>query len=95
MPATISIHHIGDPGVEACLRAILTEHFNQLRGAWSVSVIGDQRNTVWQAEVDALDGTTAGNKKFYGEDGGHNAEVIMQWVSLVTRDAPRAHVAAV
>lgn len=93
MPATISINHLGN--AEQKLQNILTQYFNDIKDDWSVKIIGDQANTIWEARVQAPDGRLAGTKEFYGEDGEHTPEAIIKWVSLVMRDEPRINRAGV
>jgi hypothetical protein len=95
MAATITIKYLGDPAQAAQLQTALAEHFEDIQSAWTVRVLGDAHSTIWEVTVEAPDGTIAGVKKFYGEDGTHNVEAIVGYVDLITRDAPRVRHTAI
>lgn len=83
MPAEITVQYVGEPEKEAALRSGLSKAFEKRAGDWKVSILGDQSNTTWVAKVTAPKESTAYVHKFYGEDGGHNVERILEEISRV------------
>ena len=83
MPAEITVRYLGEAEKETALRSGLSKLFEKYAGAWKVSVLGDQGNTVWVAKVTGPQDRGEHLHKFYGEDGGHNVEKILAEVSRI------------
>jgi hypothetical protein len=83
MPAEITVQYLGEAEKEATLRVGLDKLFEKRPGAWKVSVLGDQRNTVWVAKVMGPEDRGEHVHKFYGEDGGHAIEKILNEISRI------------
>jgi hypothetical protein len=93
MPATVTAKYLGGPEKEKQFSALVADRFKDIQGDWRVTLLGDQKNTIWELKIDDPDGTRSGIKKFYGQDGELSVEAIMLYVNLITRDVPRARAA--
>ena len=52
MPVTISTSYIGNPDTEKSLRSAIEEVFKKRGEDWHVSIIGDQKKSMWRVTVE-------------------------------------------
>lgn len=90
MPATVTIKFLGDASQEEALKRLLEQRFEHRPGQWRVTIIGDQRNTIWELKIKDPEGREIGKKHLYGEDGGHRFERILEDTDHIMREPQAA-----
>jgi len=85
MAVSVEMHHTGDPGLQAEVRAIIEHILADRPGDWLVSIVGSQANDRWEMKIA---GPNAFERSYTleGSAGEHESHVIGK---LVARMVPR------
>jgi hypothetical protein len=83
MPATVAVNLLGNPETANDLRTRLQKFMDQYPGEWNVGILRSQTSTIWEITVRAPDGRREWVHKLYGEDSGHNLEMILTEVGRI------------
>lgn len=86
MGVSVEMQHIGDPGVQTDVRALIEHVFaNRSVGNWRVSLVGSQANDVWEMKIVGPSGFER-SYTLEGSAGQHDPRIIAQ---IVARMLPR------
>jgi hypothetical protein len=85
MAVLVEMHHIGDPGLQAEVRALIEHVLADRPGDWRVSIIGSQGNDRWEMKISGPNGFER-SYTLEGTAGQHEPQVIG---SLVAQMVPR------
>ena len=88
MPASVSTKYIGNPEVEAAVRAAIVGFFESYPGDWGVTLIGAAENDVWELTVIAPHGEKKWTYALHGHDNAHSPDAIIQIFRHVTIGYP-------
>ena len=86
MGVEITVRYLGDPDAEQELRDGIRKLFEQKTDDWKVSVLGDQRNTIWELKIDGPKGKRWLKK--FDEAEGHSVKGILEEIrSMIDRES--------